>query len=128
MSCYLISFSLHNLIYLQDEFGLTFFGSPGIDLTYLLFTSSSSDVRDMEIDILLQHYHEHLQENLINFNYPLLAPTLIQLHNNFLKCGVVGLIYTCLLMPMRSGGMQNEELTTRLEFLFRYFDRKGFFD
>jgi len=140
----------------QTEFGLSFFGSPAIDLTYLIFSSSSFDICDIEIDILLQHYHEHLHENLIKLNYPLPIPSLIHVHNSFLKCGVVGFMYACLLLPMRfhrrgeaaemmdgeasyavDGGGENEqqrsrashhpELKSRIEFLVKYCERKGIF-
>lgn len=136
----------------QVDFGLSYFGSPGIDLSYLLFTSSSSDIKDYEIDILLQLYHRHLHANLIKLGYKLPIPTLIQIHNSFSKCGVIGFLYSCLLLPMRFADStavndlsclvkQSEEalefrrqlfadetLMKRFEFLLNYFDRKGFLD
>lgn len=131
---------------------MTYFGSPGIDLSYLLFTSSSADIKDYEIDTLLQFYHQNLHANLIKLNYKLPIPTLIQIHNCFSKCGVIGFMYSTLLLPLRfanlstvkelSGLVQQSEealafrkelfseesLKTRFQFLLNYFDRKGFLD
>lgn len=133
------------------DFGLSYFGSPGIDLAYLLFTSSSDDIKDYEIDILLQFYHQELHENLVKLKYRRPLPSLIQIHGAFLKCGVIGFVYSCLLLPMRFADASvkdlsclvqqtedalsirqelynNEGLKKRLQFLLRYFDRKGFLD
>lgn len=134
------------------DFGLSYLGSPGIDLSYLLFTSSSADIKDYEIDILLQFYHQQLHANLIKLDYKLPIPTLIQIHNSFSKCGVIGFMYSCLLLPMRfadsstvndlSGLVKQSDealefrkrlfddktLMNRFEFLLNYFDRKGFLD
>lgn len=134
------------------DFGLSYFGSPGIDLSYLLFTSSSDDIRDYEIDILLQFYHQQLHANLIKLNYSLPIPTLIEIHSCFLKCGVIGFMYSCLLLPMRFADASSLKdisalveqtddalmirkelfcdpaLKQRFQFLLKYFDRKGFLD
>jgi Ecdysteroid kinase-like family len=136
----------------QVDFGLSYFGSPAIDLAYLLFTSSSDDVKDFEIDILLQFYHRELHANLIKFNIALPIPSLIQIHNSFLKCGVIGFMYSSLLLPLRFANstsiadlsclvLQSEEalecrkelfsdrfLLKRFEFLLNYYDRKGFLE
>lgn len=132
------------------NFGLSYFGSPAIDLSYLFFTSSSDDVKDYEIDILLQFYHTKLHENLMKMNYSLPIPSLIQIHNYFLRCGIIGFIYSCLLLPMRFFSsprdlsalvdkskesleirktlFSDEALKKRFKFLLNYFDRKGFLD
>lgn len=131
---------------------MSYFGSPGIDLSYLLFTSSSADVKDYEIDILLQFYHKQLHAHLIKLNYKLPIPSLIQIHNSVSKCGVIGFMYSCLLLPMRFTDpsamkdlsclvQQTDEalrfrkelfadnsLKKRFQFLLNYFDRKGFLD
>lgn len=145
-------FDSHSSTYTQVDFGLSYFGSPAIDLAYLLFTSSSDDVKDFEIDILLQHYHRELHANLIKFHFTLPIPSLIQIHNSFLKCGVIGFMYSCLLLPLRFADstsmadlsclvLQSDEalkcrkelfsdrfLLKRFEFLLGYFDRKGFLE
>lgn len=129
---------------------MSYFGSPAIDLSYLLFTSSSDDIKDYEIDVLLQLYHKKLHESLMKMNYTLPIPSLIQIHNYFLRCGVVGVLYSSLLLPMRfsksskdlsaliDGSREalevrkdifaDEGLKQRLSFLMNYFDRKGFLD
>ncbi|CRL04590.1 CLUMA_CG017658, isoform A [Clunio marinus] len=132
-----------------SDFGLSYFGSPGIDLSYLIFTSSSNDIKDYEIDILLQFYQQNLHANLIKLNYSQPIPSLIQVHNFFLKCGVIGFVYSCLLLPIRFAApallkdmsafveetedslmirkelFKNFMLKDRLRFLLYYFDRKG---
>lgn len=135
------------------DFGLSYFGSPGIDLSYLLFTSSSNDIKDYEIDILLQHYHQHLHANLIKMNCKRSIPALTDIHNHFLKRGIVGVIYSTLLIPMRfaaehinvkeltglvtstdegfafrDGLYESSQLQQRMMFLLNYFDRKGLLD
>lgn len=113
------------------DFGLSYFGSPGIDLTYLLFTSSANDIADYEIDILLQHYHTILHKTLIKLNFPLQIPSLIQIHNYFMKRGIIGVLYTILLLPMRfsqNDYFMDREMKDRLVFLLDYFGRKGFLD
>lgn len=129
---------------------MSYFGSPAIDLSYLLFTSSSDDIKDYEIDVLLQFYHKKLHENLIKLNYSLPIPTLIQIHNLFLRCGVIGVLYSFLLLPMRFSRtsrdlsalvdqsnealevrkelFSDEGLKKRFQFLLNYFDRKGFLE
>ena len=130
---------------------MSYFGSPGIDLSYLIFSSSSDDVKDFEIDILLQFYHQELHKNLIKLGYELKIPSLIQIHNYFLKCGVIGFMYSSLLLPMRFAGDSVKDLSflvqqtedalkarqelfndasvkKRFQFLLNYFDRKGFLD
>lgn len=129
---------------------MSYFGSPAIDLSYLLFTSSSDDVKDYEIDVLLQFYHKTLHENLMKMNYSLPIPSLIQIHSYFLRCGVIGFLYSCLLLPMRFSSsprdlsalvdqseealeirkqlFSDEALKKRFQFLLNYFDRKGFLD
>lgn len=131
---------------------MSYFGSPGIDLSYLLFTSSSDEIKDYEIDILLKFYHQQLYDNLIRLGYSRPIPSLIEIHNNFLKCGVIGFMYSCLLLPMRFADAsslkdisalveQTDEainirremfadssLKQRFQFLLNYFDRKGFLD
>ena len=129
---------------------MSYIGSPAIDLSYLLFTSSSDDIKDYEIDVLLQLYHKKLHESLMKMNYTLPIPSLIQIHNYFLRCGVVGVLYSSLLLPMRfsksskdlsaliDGSNEalevrkvlfaDEGLKQRLSFLMNYFDRKGFLD
>ena len=127
------------------DFGLSVFASPGIDLSYLLFSSSTSDIKDLEFDTLLQHYHHHLHQNLIKYGYIKEIPSLTQIHNEFLKYGVVGVIYTNFLLPMRfaknqkdldelvrgkiEGKMfENEQYLSRMKFLLNYYDRKGLLD
>jgi hypothetical protein len=137
---------------LQTNFELSYFGSPGIDLTYLLFTSASNQIKDYEFDVLLKVYHKNLHENLIRFGYQREIPSLTDIHNEFLKCGVVGVIYSFLLIPLRfldasknqnllilvddsldsqearKKMFENLEIKERLKFLLDYYDRKGFLD
>ncbi|CAO1442433.1 unnamed protein product [Diamesa tonsa] len=134
------------------DFGLSYFSSPGIDLSYLIFTSSSNDIKDYEIDILLQHYHQHLHANLIKMNCKRSIPALTDIHNHFLKRGIVGVIYSTLLIPLRfaeninvkeltglvtstdeglsfrDGLYESSQLQERMMFLLNYFDRKGLLD
>jgi len=117
----------------------------------LLFTSSAGSIKELEIDVLLQHYHRHLHENLIKLNYGLPIPSLSQIHGLFLKRGLIGVIYSFLLLPMRftqdvpqdlrgliretsealsyrRNLFRNPTMIERFRFLLNYFDRKGMLD
>lgn len=66
-------------------------------------------------------------------NYVRKIPTLIQIHNQFMKSGIIGVLYTFLLLPMRFSlnSLKNDEDTEaeeKLKYLLNYFDRKGFLD
>lgn len=121
-------------------------------MAYLLFSSSSESIKDYEIDVLLRFYHQNLHANLMKMNYPLQVPSLIDLHHHFLKSGVIGVLFSCLLLPMRFADsceqkdlrvlvQQSEEalksrkelfsdpdMKQRFRFLLSFFDRKGFLD
>lgn len=132
------------------DYAIGFVGSPGIDLSYLLLSSSSNDIKDREIDLLLQHYHKQLTKCLEAVGFNGQFPTLIDIHTEFLKRGYNGLIFTSVLLPLRF--LENTEnadlngllddtdsakefrkqmfetpkLEARMRFLLDFYDRKGF--
>ncbi|KAG5684036.1 hypothetical protein PVAND_013289 [Polypedilum vanderplanki] len=133
---------LHNLLFKYNkeknpidvkmvDFGLTYFGSPGLDLAYVLFTSASNEITDYQFDTLIQHYHSTLYKTLILLNYARPIPSLIQIHNHFMKRGIIGVLYAFLLLPMRfvqNDYFKDDDMKERLNFLLDYFNRKGFFE
>lgn len=136
----------------QVNFELGFFGSPGIDLSFLFFISTSSSIKDLEFDMLLQHYHKHLHANLIKFGYRQQIPTLTDIHNEYLNKGFAAVVNSMLLLPLRFADLNEmtsmhfltdeseenlkmrrkfygtPEFRERMEFLLNFYDRKGLLD
>ena len=137
---------------LMVDFSAGFFGSPGIDLAYLLCSSSTNDIQEKEIDYLLKFYHQNLVESLKMYKYDGLIPSYLDIQIDFLKNLVVGLIFVMILIPLRLVedtasadlvgllGDSDEAKSfrrlivshpgyeARMEFLLDYFDRKGVLD
>ncbi|XP_055544366.1 uncharacterized protein LOC129729654 [Wyeomyia smithii] len=134
------------------DYAVGFFGSPAIDLSYLLFTSSSDDITTEQFDLLLQHYHSELVDCLKKLNYTKQIPSLLDNHVEMLRKGFVGVMYVTFLIPLRLIedtanadlgnllGLSEEAVEfrrkifshpkyrPRMEYLLKYFDRKGYLD
>ncbi|XP_058448690.1 uncharacterized protein LOC131428663 [Malaya genurostris] len=134
------------------DYAVGFFGSPAIDLSYLLFTSSSDDVTTDQFDLLLQHYHSELVDCLTKLGYSKKMPTLIDIQVEMLRKGFAGIMFVTFLIPLRLNedtanadlgnllGSSEEAIQFRrnmfshpkykgrMEYLLKYFDRKGYLD
>ncbi|XP_055605522.1 uncharacterized protein LOC129753701 [Uranotaenia lowii] len=130
------------------DFALTFFGSPALDLSYLLYTSSSEEVTTDQFDLLIQDYYCHLVDCLKKIGYPKKMPTLLDIQVEMLRKGFVGVLYVTFMLPLRMledtahadmAGLldetpeaiafrkqlyQNPKFYSRMEYLLNYFDRK----
>lgn len=137
---------------LMLDFSAGFFGSPGIDLAYLLCTSSTPDIQEKEIDFLLHFYHQNLEQSLKKYQYSGAIPSYLDIQIEFLRKLVVGFIFTMILIPLRlvedpasadlTGLLADTDeakefrrtiashpgYESRMEFLLDYFDRKGVLD
>lgn len=128
-------------------------GSPGKDVSYMFFSSSSKqELKDCEWDRLLQHYHDQLKSTLVKLNYPRKIPSLTDIHISFLNAGISNVIICALVIGIRylkesdvkgiltllsdgEEGVQsryqmfaNPDCKDCLQFLLDYADRKGFLD
>lgn len=134
------------------DYAIGFFGSPAIDLSYLLFTSSSNDVTTEQFDLLLQYYHSELVDCLVKLKYIKPLPTLLDIQVEMLRKGFVGVMYVTFLIPLRLiedtanadlGNLlgstpeavefryqmfSHPKYQDRMEYLLKYFDRKGYID
>uniref|UniRef100_A0A182N4H1 CHK domain-containing protein n=1 Tax=Anopheles dirus TaxID=7168 RepID=A0A182N4H1_9DIPT len=134
------------------DYATGFFGSPAIDLSYLLYTSAANDVTVEDFDLLLQHYHAELVDTLAKLKYGKRMPTLLDIQVEMLRKGHNGVMFTTFLIPLRLledtanadlGGLlgKTEEAVAfrkrlfshpkyqdRMEYLLNFFDRKGYLD
>lgn len=55
---------------------MAYYGSPAMDLNYLLFGSVNENVRKMHLRYIVKEYHRVLRDNLKKFNYDHEIPTL----------------------------------------------------
>lgn len=152
-----------NLMYKYDENGhpqdvvfvdyaTGFYGSPGIDLSYLLFTSNTETNTEADWDELLRVYHTELVANLTKFGYMGRIPTLIDIYIEYLRKSYYGLMISMFLIPLRLLedtsnsdfsnllGDQPEHVAFRkmlfgapkyrtfMEPLLKFWDRKGLLD
>lgn len=134
------------------DFAISYFGSPAIDLSFLLFTSSADDVNEEQFDHVLQIYHQSLLETLNQLGYSRKLPTLLDIQEDMLRKGFIGVMYATFLLPLRviedtasadlghllgsneeavqfRGSLyQNPRYQRRMEYLLNYFDRKGYLE
>ncbi|ETN60248.1 Juvenile hormone-inducible protein [Anopheles darlingi] len=134
------------------DYATGFFGSPAIDLSYLLFTSAANDVTVDDFDLLLQHYHAELVDTLTKLKYGKRIPTLLDIQIEMLRKGHNGVMFSTFLIPLRLledtanadlGGLlgRSEEAIAfrqrlfshpryqdRMEYLLNFYDRKGYLD
>lgn len=55
---------------------MAYYGSPAMDLNYLLFGSVNENVRKMHLRYIVKEYHRVLRDSLEKFNYDHEIPTL----------------------------------------------------
>lgn len=57
------------MLHWQIDFQLAYYGSPAMDLNYLLFGSVNENVRKMHFRYIVKEYHRVLRDTLELFNY-----------------------------------------------------------
>ncbi|XP_070493318.1 uncharacterized protein [Chironomus tepperi] len=82
------------------DFQMPYFGSPGIDLNFLIYGSLTEDTRTSFSKKLLRAYHETLQSVLIALDYKKKIPTLHDIHIEVLKCGFNGVLAAMCEVPL----------------------------
>lgn len=134
------------------DYAVGFYGSPGIDLSYLLFTSNTATNIEEDWDYLLREYHTELVATLKRLGFIGKTPTLLEIYIGYLKNSFYSLLISCFLIPLRLiEDTQNSDLGNLLgdspvnvafrkmlfgtpkfreffEPLLKYWDRKGLLD
>lgn len=72
------------------DYSIGYFGSPGIDLSYLLFGSTCDEIQEKEFDLLIQDYHTELVSVLTKLGYKKKLPSVIDLQIEVLRKGLIG--------------------------------------
>ncbi|XP_023308480.2 uncharacterized protein LOC111690259 [Lucilia cuprina] len=97
---------VNNLMFNNEEevifidFQEGFYGSPGIDWNYLIFTSWQPDVFQNHLDDLIMVYHESLSDILHKLNYQQRIPTVDDVKREIINKGFHGLATATCLLPI----------------------------
>lgn len=75
---------------LMLDFSAGFFGEPGIDLVYLLYGSTSDEIKEKEFDMLVHDYHAELIDVLKKLHYRRKLPSVTDIQISILKVGLYG--------------------------------------
>lgn len=128
-----------------------YWGSPVLDLTYLLFTSSHAKVNDHEWEQLYRIYYEELKATLIRLKYGHSMLTFDELYQQIVEKGVYSAMFAIFSVTMRLFDevkdnddvlkffireeqpfrvylMQRPHTRTLLTNLLMYFDKMGYLD
>lgn len=130
-----------------------FWGSPILDLTHFLFTSSHASVKDLEWDRLFHYYYNELASVLLQLNYRSPIPTYEDILTQISKKSVYSAIFSIFAVTLRVwddvqdtsavirflgtteedriyriGLISSPKAQLLLENLLQYFDKKGFLD
>ena len=89
------------------DFQLSYFGSPGVDLNYLLYGSVQDKVRETSMKDLIYEYHTELSVALENLNYKQNCPTLQDIHEEISKTAFHAVNTALCLVPLSM--VSNEE-------------------
>lgn len=144
----------NNIMFSDDnalliDFQMVHNGTPALDLSYSLFSSSIASMREPEFDCLFNYYHQQLSAILNKLGYKNDIPTLATLHNQMNQRGVYGVPlgilgtvgrFGCksetdwLTVDTEDGKLyshslfNNPECHDKIMFLLNYFDSKGYLD
>ncbi|XP_062554158.1 uncharacterized protein LOC134219445 [Armigeres subalbatus] len=77
-----------------------FYGSPVTDLFYYVVSSTTLELKTTRFDELVQYYHTQLTEALTKLAYPLVIPSLRDIHIEMLKRGYFGLYCLYGILPV----------------------------
>lgn len=94
--------SIQIICVLQLDFQMSYFGSPILDVSYLLFTSSNETITPNEFDALFDFYCEQLINVMSKLNIPMDAiPSKQQLQSEFNLRGCYGAFFSLFSVPLR---------------------------
>lgn len=102
----------NNIMFQEDEnnqikdvllvdFQEGFYGSPGIDLNFLIYSSARDDVLESRVDELIDHYHKVLSETLDKLKFPNeMIPSLEQIQDEFISKKDHGVVSGLCILPI----------------------------
>lgn len=76
--------------FFQLDFQLVFWGSPAIDLYYILYLVASDEVREKNRDDLIKFYHQEFTQTLEKLGLMSKIPTLHEIYLELLKNQFIG--------------------------------------
>lgn len=83
------------------DYAVGYYGSPGIDLSYLLFTSNAETNTEDDWDALLRLYHTELVANLKKLGYIGKLPSLLDIYIEYLRKSYYGMMISLFVIPLR---------------------------
>lgn len=81
------------------DFQLSFWGTPAVDLYYLLYLVCNKEARDNHRKELICHYHKKLVETLDKLGHMGTVPTLLDINNELLKAGFLEVVVVVCFLP-----------------------------
>lgn len=109
---------------LMVDFSTGYFGQPGIDLSYLLFGSTSDDIQEKEFDLLIHQYHNELVDVLTKLGYKRKMPSIVDIQISLLRKGLCGNSFLFFLSKYKLNHLKEFKYlygTRSLCFLFKQF-------
>uniref|UniRef100_A0A1A9WJF6 CHK domain-containing protein n=1 Tax=Glossina brevipalpis TaxID=37001 RepID=A0A1A9WJF6_9MUSC len=94
------------------DYQLCYYGSPAVDLNYLLYGSVNENVRKMHLKYIVREYHHILKETLEKLNYNGFIPSLKDISIDMIRNSLQGVIAATCLTPiifMEKEGYENLE-------------------
>lgn len=80
---------------------MCYWGSPILDVAYLLFTSSAQAIAAREWDDLIEYYFSELISMLQLLECNSICPSKEQLHDQFRKRAIYGAAFSLFTLPLR---------------------------
>lgn len=101
----------NNIMFLEDEqnqvkdvllvdFQEGFYGSPGIDLNFIIYSSAQDDVLENNVDELIVHYHKILSETLVKLKFTNEVPSLENIKDEFKSKKDHGVVSSLCILPI----------------------------
>lgn len=87
------------LIFLKLDFQLTKWGSPCIDIFYLLHMVASPETRDEHREKIISHYYDEFIKTLKAIGYMSKPPALLELNIELLKNGFLEIVIVTCFLP-----------------------------
>lgn len=81
------------------DFQLSFWGTPAVDLYYLLYLVCNKEARDNHRQEIICHYYKKLVETLDKFGHMGTVPTLLDINNELLKAGFLEVVIVVCFIP-----------------------------
>lgn len=85
----------------QLDFQMCYWGSPILDVAYLLFTSATAAITTCDWDVLIEYYFGELISTLHLLDCGAICPSKEQLYQQFRARAILGAAFSLFSVPMR---------------------------